>query len=48
MPRRRPQPVAEHEPATAPSSATPEPAGDLHASFTELAEGTIPIIPGKS
>lgn len=48
MPRRRPQPVTEHEQATAPSSATPEPAGELHASFTELAEGTVTIIPGKS
>ncbi|WP_337245868.1 RES family NAD+ phosphorylase [Luteimonas sp. gir] len=41
MPKRRPQPAADDEPASAPSSVTPEPAGDLHASFTELAEGTV-------
>ncbi len=41
MPKRRPQPAADDEPASAPSSATPEPAGDLHASFTELIVGTV-------
>lgn len=41
MPKRRPQSAADEEPASAPSSATPEPAGDLHASFTELAAGTV-------
>ncbi|MFG0828953.1 RES family NAD+ phosphorylase [Pseudomonas sp. CJQ_7] len=41
MPKRRPQSVSDGEPVGAPSSATPEPAGDLHASFTELAEGTV-------
>lgn len=41
MPKRRPQPAADDELAGAPSSTTPEPAGDLHASFTEMAEGTV-------
>lgn len=41
MPKRRPQPTADDEPACALSSATPKPAGDLHASFTELVEGTV-------
>ena len=41
MPKRRPQSVSDGEPVGAPSSATPEPGGDLHASFTELAEGTV-------
>lgn len=41
MPKRRPRSVSEDEPAGSPSSATPEPAGDLHASFTELVEGTV-------
>lgn len=41
MPKRRLQSAADDEPASAPSSATPEPAGDLHASFTELAVGTV-------
>lgn len=41
MPKRRPQPVMDDKLAGAPSSATLEPAGDLHASFTELVEGTV-------
>ena len=41
MPKRRPQSAADDEQASAPSFATPEPAGDLRASFTELAIGTV-------
>lgn len=41
MPKRRPQAAADDEATSSPSSATPEPAGDLHTSFTELAEGTV-------
>ena len=41
MPKRRPQPAAADGLARAPSSATPEPAGELHAAFTVLAEGTV-------
>lgn len=41
MPKRRPPPAADGGPAGAPSATTPQPTGDLQASFTELAEGTV-------
>lgn len=41
MAERRAQSSASGLPADAPSLATPEPTGRLHASFTELVEGTV-------
>lgn len=41
MARRGPPPVADDTLAGALSADTPEPAGHLHASFTELAAGTV-------
>ncbi|CAB3893310.1 RES family NAD+ phosphorylase [Achromobacter mucicolens] len=41
MPKRRPKPAADDVPANAPSSAAPEPVGDLHVSYTLLALGTV-------